>query len=215
MAVNKNQELKKQKKAEKQAKLDKITNWFMINLAWGVFGFIVLRYMSNSLINDWDIETGEMDTFKALLGKFGIVFAIIAVILVVWGILTKFNVVKLSANAKPILKKLCSNSQRFINYGVFVAVLAIVAHYLSIHVMVRNEVLKMINPEVFITGVTPTTGFWSSGFGLKLYSLVYDQKFWATDGLSFAIGLYLVIAFIYTVVKYILIEKKYSGKKAK
>ena len=214
MAVNKNQELKKQKKAEKQAKLDKITNWFMINLAWGVFGFIVLRYMSNSLLFDYDPVTGEMDTFKALLGKFGIVFAIIAVILVVWGILTKFNVVKLSANAKPILKKLCSNSQRFINYGVFVAVLAIVAHYLSIYVQVRTEFLRMINPD-FIMGALPKAGFWASETGLKLYNVVYEQEFWATGGLSYAIGLYLVIAFIYTVVKYILIEKKYSGKKAK
>lgn len=207
MAVKTNQELKRKKKAEKKAKVDKITNWFMINMAWGVLGFIVLRYMSNSLIYDYNAETGAMDGFKAGLGKFAIVLGVLAIILLVWGILTKLNVVKSSDRTKPCLKKLFSNPQRFINYGIFTAVIAVIAFYLSVYVKARAGFLGLINPD-FITGALPTSGFWASGFGMALYNVISDQEFWATTGLSYAIGLYLLIAFICTTVKVILIEKK-------
>ena len=190
MAVKTNIELKKQRKAEKKAKVDKITNWFMINLAWGVFGFIILRYMSNSLMMDYDPVTGEMDGFKNLLGKFSIIFGIIAIVLLVWGILTKFNVIKCGSNAKKCVKKLFSNPQRFINYGIFTAVLTLVLYYLSIYNKVRYYAIMN-----YPSWVGPETSF-------------YAQEFWTTGGLSYAIGIYLLGAFIYTAIRVLIIEKK-------
>ena len=182
MAVKTNQALKKQKKLEKQAKVDKVTNWFMINLAWGVFGFIVLRYMSNPLMTDYE------NTFKAGLGKFAIFFGIVAVLLLVWGILGKCKVLKDDKQSKDICAKLARGSKRAFNYGIFTVVVTAVFYYLSVY----NEVRYFI---------------------LNKFAWLYDtpfqlQEWWTTNGLSYAIGIYLLGAFIYTAVKIAIIEKK-------
>lgn len=192
MAVKTNQLLKKQKKAEKKAKIDKITNWFMINLAWGIFGFIILRYMSNPIATDYNefIDGQEVvGPVKSFLGTFAIILGIIAILLLVWGLLTKFNVIKCPANPKSAVKKLFANSQRFINYGVFAAVLTVVTYYLSIYNKVRMYVLNAF------------PSLWES-------TTFSTQEFWISGGISYAIGAYLLVAFIYTAVKVALIQKK-------
>ncbi len=44
MAVSKsNQEIKKERRREKNVKIDKITNMYMIHLAWGILAIVLLR----------------------------------------------------------------------------------------------------------------------------------------------------------------------------
>lgn len=181
MAVKTNQALKKQKKLAKQAKVDKVTNWFMINLAWGVFGFIVLRYMSNPLMTDYE------NTFKAGLGVFAIIVGIVAVLLLGWGLLGKFNVLKADDSNKTVAK-FAKGSKRAFNYGIFTAVLTVIVYYLSVYNEVRYFILNKF------------TWLYETPFQL--------QEFWTTNGLSYAIGIYLFGAFIYTAVKIAIIEKK-------
>jgi len=65
---------KRQKKLEKRMKVDKVTNWFMINLAWGVLALILLRYMENTIM---------IHPEKMLIPA--IFFGVIAVVLFVLG----------------------------------------------------------------------------------------------------------------------------------
>ena len=175
MAVKTNQEIKRRKKAEKKAKVDKITNWFMINLAWGVFGFIVLRYLEGPLMNDWDdFMTGEIGPVKSFLGTLAICLGVLAVLLLA---------LRVVLNYKEI--KFFKTKSRVLNYGIFTAVVAAVVYYLSAYNRIRQ----------FIVGIFP--------------SLVnMDTSFWITGALTYAIGIYLVGAFIYTAVRVALIERK-------
>ncbi len=168
MAVKTNQALKKQRKLEKKAKVEKITNWFMINLAWGVFGFILLRYMSNPLITDYDMS------LRDTLGVLGIIAAVIGVALIALRVVLNYKQIK-------FFKK----KRRVLNYGIFTLVIAAVLIYLQNYVDVRNVVCEMIP-------------------SMRRFS----TYFWITDGLSYAIGIYLLGAFIYTAVRVAIIEKK-------
>ncbi len=175
MAVKTNQALKKQRKLEKKAKVDKITNWFMINLAWGIFGFIILRYMHNPLMTDWDdFVTGDKGPVKTTLTVLAVIVGIVAVALIV---------LRFVMNKKDI--KFFKNKSRVLNYGIFLAVVALVLAYLGSWNLVR----------LFMVDMLPFLG--------KL-----DTSFWISGGLSYAIGIYLAVAFIYTAVRVAIIEKK-------
>ncbi len=110
MAVKTNQELKRQKKAEKRAKVEKTTNWFMINLAWGVFALIAMRYMEQSIII---IPNGMYIP--------AIIFAVAAVALLVLG-----------------FTKVIKNKSRAVNYAILSAVAAVVCLYFNYYHLVRN-----------------------------------------------------------------------------
>ncbi len=168
MAVKTNQELKKQKKAEKRAKVDKITNWFMINLAWGIFSFIILRYLQNPIMTDYD------NTVRNVLGILGIIIGVAAVALFA---------IRATLNYKEL--KFVKNKNRVLNYGIFTAIVAIVLVYLKFYTNVRNVVVAILP-----------------------FTQSFHTNFWITNGLSYAIWGYLLIAFIYTAVKIALIEKK-------
>ncbi len=116
MATTKtNQELKKEKKLAKRAKIDKATNRFMVNLVWGIVLIIALLYMQNMLL----INPGAM---KAP----AIIFAVAAVVLFVCG---KIGVIK--------------NKGRAYDYSVFTAVLTvgslIIAYYTKIRLVVGTS----------------------------------------------------------------------------
>jgi len=182
MAVKTNQNLKKQKKMEKKAKVDKLTNWIMINLAWGVAGFLALRYISNPLMTDYD------ETFRSALGIVAIIFGVVALLLLGWGLLTKYGVIKSKPESKPTFAKAVKASKRFVHYGFFTAVVAIVVYYLSIYHKVRIFVLDLI-PALRGT-------------------FFENQEWWTTNGLTYALVAYMVVIFVYGAIKMALIERK-------
>lgn len=112
MATKTNQKVKREKKMAKRAKIDKITNRFMINLVWGIVLIIVMLYMQDVLFTRWQIMKYP-----------AIVFAVAAVALFVCG---KLNVIK--------------NKTRAYDYSIFMAVLAIcsciIAYYHKIRLVV-------------------------------------------------------------------------------
>lgn len=107
-----NQNLKREKKLARKAKIDKATNRFMINLVWGIVLIIALLYMQNVLV----INPGIMKIPA-------IVFAVAAVALFVCG---KLEIIK--------------NKGRAYDYSVFTAVLTvgslIIAYYTKIRLVV-------------------------------------------------------------------------------
>lgn len=138
MAVKTNQELKRQKKAVKKAKVEKVTNWFMINLAWGVLGFIVLRYMEQSIITPPN-------------GMYipAIIFGVIAAALLVLG-----------------LTKVIKNKNRAIHYAVFSAIVAIICLYFNFYPSIRNTFPSLIS--ILRTSQWWTTNLVSLGIGVYL-----------------------------------------------
>lgn len=116
MAITKtNQKLKREKKLAKRTKIDKITNRFMINLVWGIVLIILLLYMQDVLVFNWQIMK-----FPA------IIFAVAAVALFACG---KLGVIK--------------NKSRAYDYSIFTAVLAvgsfIIAYYHKIRLVVGTS----------------------------------------------------------------------------
>ncbi len=100
---------KRQKKLEKRMKVDKVTNWFMINLAWGVLALILLRYMENTIM---------IHPERMLIPA--IIFGVIAVVLFVLGGM-----------------KIIKNKSRAFNYGIFTAVAAVFSLYLTYFARIR------------------------------------------------------------------------------
>ncbi len=109
MAANIDQ-TKRQKKLEKRMAEDRLTNWLMINLAWGIFSLIILRYMENTIMIYPD---------RMLIPT--IIFGVISIALFVLG-------------ATKVIK----NKSRAFNYGIFSAVAAVFCLYLTYYNIVRN-----------------------------------------------------------------------------
>lgn len=110
MATTKtNQNLKRVKKMAKRAKIDRITNRFMINLVWGIVLIIALLYMQDMLLIKWQVMKYP-----------AIVFAVAAVALFVCG---KLRVIK--------------NKSRAYDYSIFTAVLAVCSFIMAYYHKIR------------------------------------------------------------------------------
>lgn len=149
-AAKTNQDLKREKKLAKRAKIDKATNRFMINLVWGIVLIIALLYMQNTLM----VNSGAMKIPA-------IIFAVAAVALFVCG---KLGVIK--------------NKGRAYDYAIFTAVLAvgslIIAYYTKIRLVIGTSL---------------------------------DSRWWITWAPVTIIVVYLVLAFIWTVITVARAEK--------
>lgn len=123
MAVAKsNQEIKKEKRREKNVKIDKITNMYMINLAWGILAIVLLRA----------VEAGyaSADTIlimPALMRTVAVVFALGAAALAVC---TKVGILK--------------NTARGYNYAIFTGVVAAVAACIGFFAKIRMLIVGVI-----------------------------------------------------------------------
>ncbi len=116
MVAKMGQEIKRERNRIKRAKIDTITNRYMINLAWGVFVIILLRF----------VETGysSADTvliMPTLMKTLAGVFAVGGVALFVCG---KLNI----ANRKGV----------FFGYATFTLVLALGALWIGFFNNIRN-----------------------------------------------------------------------------
>jgi len=100
MATKTNQNIKREKRIEKKAKIDKATNRFMINLSWGIVAILGLRFVENGFLGSMAVS---MPTIMKVLAA---VFAVIAIGLAICG---KMNVFK--------------NTSRTFDYAVFRAMI--------------------------------------------------------------------------------------------
>ncbi len=123
MAVAKsNQELKREKQREKRQSLDRLTNRFMINLAWGIVGIVALRFVENGYGSASTILQMPT-TMKVFAG----IFAVLAVGLFVCG---RFNVLK--------------NTCRCYNYAIFSAVIALISLWIGFYAQIRLFFVNII-----------------------------------------------------------------------
>lgn len=123
MAAKMNQNLKREKKAEKRRKIDKITNWFMISMSWGILLIIVLLYMQNILVAN-----------PGVLIIPGIILALGAAVLFVCG---KLNVIK--------------NTSRAYNNAIFTAVLAVGSFLIAFYPKIRLVVGTGLDSRWWVT----------------------------------------------------------------
>ena len=102
MVAKMNQDIKRERRRAKRAEIDKATNGYMINLAWGIFLIILLRFVESGYSSGNTVLMMPV-LMKVLAG----IFAVGAVLLFVFGSKSK--------KAKS----------RFFGYGFFAAALAL------------------------------------------------------------------------------------------
>lgn len=144
MAVAKsNQEMKREKRREKKAALERLTNWYMINLSWGIVGIVALRFVENGFSSADTILI--MPTVMKVIAA---IFAIVAVALFVCG---KTKVLK--------------NTSRCFNYGIFTAVIALV----SLEIGFYNKVLIVLRNM----NIAPADSRWLVSWGFIAAIVAY------------------------------------------
>lgn len=122
MAISKSDvELKRNKRREKKEKIDKLTNWYMINLSWGVVGLIALGFVE-SAYNGLYINT--VPTVMKVLAAILFVFAAVLFAL------GRANVIK--------------NTKRANNYAIFMAVVGLIGLWIGFYAKIRNFVVGII-----------------------------------------------------------------------
>jgi len=114
MATKTNQNIKREKRIEKKAKIDKATNRFMINLSWGIVAILGLRFVENGFLGSMAVS---MPTIMKVLAA---VFAVIAIGLAICG---KMNVFK--------------NTSRTFDYAVFSLVVSLVCLFIGFYAPIR------------------------------------------------------------------------------
>lgn len=114
MVAKINQDIKREKKRAKRASIDKATNGYMINLAWGIFLIIILRFVESGY-SSGDTVLMMPVLMKVLAG----VFAALAVLLFVFG----------NKNKKY--------KSRLFGYGFFAAALALGSLWIGFFPQIR------------------------------------------------------------------------------
>lgn len=123
MALSKtDMERKREKRRAKKEKIDKLTNWYMINLSWGVLCFIALGIVENLYGN-----TSTVLTAPIAMKIVGVVLAVLAVALFVLG---KTGVIK--------------NTKRANHYSIFVGIAALVSLWIGFYAVIRNAVIAVV-----------------------------------------------------------------------
>ncbi len=125
MVSKKTQDIKREKKRLKREKIDKTTNQYMINLAWGVLVIILLRLVETGYTSA-DTVLQMPVTMKALAA----VFAVVAAGMFVCG-------------GKNVLDK----KSTFMGYGMFAVVLALGSLWIGFYADIRN-LLGAVSPAV-------------------------------------------------------------------
>lgn len=124
---------KNEAKMERNRQREKLTNWYMINLTWGIVGIMVLWYFR------------RLHYTNAMLYMQQIKWILTGVFAVASGVLFT-----LSATKKV------KNTSRVKNYGIFMAVCAFVSLWLALYNQIRvvaQDVLRTVlnNPSLAIS----------------------------------------------------------------
>jgi len=114
--------LKREKRRAKKERIDKLTNWFMINLSWGVLGLIILGFIESAYSNVSTVLTAPI-VVRILAGVFFVCGA------VMFGL---FKAGKIK------------NADRAKNYSIFLGVLTLISLWLGFWVQIRNIVIAVI-----------------------------------------------------------------------
>lgn len=118
MVAKMGQEAKRAKNREKRAKIDKITNGYMINLAWGIFLIILFRFVESGY------SSGSTVLMMPILMKvLAAVFAVAAAALFVCG-----------------GKNVRGKKSLFMNYGAFAVVLALASLWIGFFPEIRMAI---------------------------------------------------------------------------
>lgn len=163
MVAKASQNIKKEKLRAKRARIDSITNKYMVNLAWGIFVIILLRFVESGFMSV-DMIASMPTTMKV----FAVIFGVLAVGLIVCG---KLNVLEKGKN--------------FYGYGMFAVVLTLGSAWIGFYTKIRL-VLGNINPSL----------------------LNLDSRWWISWGPIIAVGVYLVITLIVTIIRVAMIDKE-------
>ncbi|MBR5614915.1 MAG: hypothetical protein IKW64_06440 [Clostridia bacterium] len=126
MVAKANQEIKRERNRAKRAQIDKATNGYMINLAWGVLVIILLRFVETGYSGNMVLSMPVI--LKTMAG----IFAAAAVGLFVCGKL-------------KVLDKACT----FYKYCAFAAVLALGSLWIGFFAQIRN-ILGGINESLLL-----------------------------------------------------------------
>ena len=149
-------EHKREKRRAKREKIEKLTNWYMINLSWGVLGFIAL-----GLVERLYGSASTVLTAPIVMKVIGAVFAVSAAALFV------------IAKAAKI-----KNTQRAVNYSIFLGVIALISLCIGFYSNIRNLLVTAI----------PMLGNLRS-------------EWWYAWGFRYLLIIYLAAAFIVVTIK--------------
>ena len=145
MAVAKsNDELKRERKREKTRALERTTNRFMINLAWGIVGIVLLRIVERGYSSADTIL--QMPVIMKVLA---VIFALGAIALFVCG-------------KKGFIK----NTTRCYDYAVFTLVAALASLWIGFY-----EKMIVVARNVF--NITASDSRWFISWGLIAAVVVY------------------------------------------
>lgn len=123
MALSKSEiELKKERRREEKRKIDKMTNWYMINFCWGVLAFLSLGLVERLF--------SSADTVLIAPTVMKIVAAVFAVGAIVVFVLGKIGKIK--------------NTKRANDYAVFLLVIAVVSLIIGFYAQIRNLFVSLI-----------------------------------------------------------------------
>lgn len=149
---------KNSNKITKRERNEQLTNWYLINLCWGIIGFIVLIFIKNGY------SSGDTIGFMQPM---------------MWVLTGAFAI---SAIAFYVIGKKYNKGQRVINYSAFMFVCTIVSLWLAFYNKIRP----------IIESVAQT---------LLRNPLLTIGTFWNVWIPMIAIGVYLVVTFIWLTIK--------------
>lgn len=113
---------KNERRRLKHEKLEKLTNWYMINLCWGVFAIIILKFIDNGYLSG--------STIGIMNPLLWVVTALLAVGAVVVFVLGKKGIIKNFSRAK--------------NYTIFLGVSTIGSLLVVLYPQIRSLLMKVI-----------------------------------------------------------------------
>ncbi len=127
MVAKKGQEVKREKKRIKREQIDKTTNRYMINLAWGVFVIILLR-----LVESGYTSVDTVLQMPVCMKVFAGIFGVLAIGLFVCG-------------SKNLLMK----KTMFYGYSAFSLVMALGSLWIGFYANIRNFIGE-ISPGILV-----------------------------------------------------------------
>ena len=123
MALSKtDMERKREKRRAKKENIDKMTNWYMINLTWGVVCFILLGFVENLYGSASTVLTAPL-----VMKIVGIVLALGAILLFVLG-----------------MPGIIKNTKRAYNYAIFVGIAALSSLWIGFYAVIRSAIIRII-----------------------------------------------------------------------
>ena len=145
-------------KISKRERNDQLTNWYLVNLCWGIIGFLALILVKKGY------SSGDTIAFmQPMMWVLTVVFALATITLFLIG--------------KKII-----NGRRALNYSAFMSICTVVSLWLALYNKIR-PIIEKIAQSVLGNPALSISSFWNVWIPM------------------IAIGVYLIIAFIWFAIK--------------